>query len=483
MLDLRQTLNPEQYRATVAPDGPALVIAAAGSGKTRTLTHRVAYLVDQGVPAKRILLLTFTNKAAKEMLDRTGVLVGDASRGLWGGTFHSIALRFLRFHGDRLGLKQGFSILGDSDARDLLKRTREELLDPKSSNSAPGADLIAQAMTLSRSSLRDISTIVAERMPDWVGSTEFFQAVVEQYAQAKTSMGVLDFDDFLVEWYNLLRNHRDVLGRYSEQFRYVLVDEYQDTSVIESRIIDMLASRHRNLMVVGDDGQSIYSFRGADVSNILGFKKRWPDAKLYPLETNYRSRPPIIALANVVLNNATERIPKVLRPARTGGNLPEVHVFDRQVDEAGFVADEIRKLRRRAVAPSQIAVLYRAHYQSTDVQMALTKQGITYDIRSGVRFAERSHIKDVVAHLQVLMDPLDRFAWQRLLRLLDGAGSGAIEGYFSAVAASAASKTKPRTAKSCRVRRSSMFRRPLKSARSCGAPWGTHCLHQCQSEW
>lgn len=427
-IDYAAELNAQQCAAVTAAPGAALVIAGAGSGKTRTLTYRVAYLIENGVPPHHILLLTFTNKAAREMLERVAALIPHDLTGLWGGTFHSVGNRLLRKHPVEAGFAPGFSIMDREDAEDLLKTVAATLgVDPKEKR-FPKAEVLADVFSFSINTGRSIEDVLVEKYPHFLEFTAQIAEAQRKYEAKKRDANAVDFDDLLVKTLRLLREHESVREHYQRQFQYLLVDEYQDTNHIQSELIDLLAARHGNVMVVGDDAQSIYSWRGADFKNILEFPKRYPQAKVYKIETNYRSVPEVLAVANAAIRANTQQFRKELVAAREGNDFkPALTPLGDSAQQAQFVAQRILELHEEGVALSEMAVLYRAHFHSMEVQMELTRRGIPFEITSGLRFFEQAHIKDVAAFLKYAVNPRDEVAFKRMVRLLPGVGARSAE--------------------------------------------------------
>lgn len=423
-IDFRAALNEEQFAAVTADEGPALVLAGAGSGKTRTLTYRVAYLLSQGIRPYEILLLTFTNKAAREMLERVEDLTGIARQDFWGGTFHSIGQRILRRHSDLVGLSASFTILdqGDSEAllADAIRDTDGAFLRDKDN---PKPRVLADIISYARNTQDPIQPIIEERYPFFHDLAPRVEQFARAYRERKLKQNVVDYDDLLELWLKLLQEHPDIAKRYQERFKHVLVDEYQDTNCLQSRIIDTLASKHQ-VMAVGDDSQCIYTWRGANFENILSFPDRHPGTVIHKIETNYRSSPEILSLANEVLKNqpSGEGFEKNLRAVNPSTQLPcFVPTMDSK-QQAQFICTRIRGLLEEGYSPPQIAVLYRAHYQAMDLQMEFSKNHLPYTITSGVRFFEQAHIRDLVAQLRVVSNPEDRVAFNRLANLLPKVG-------------------------------------------------------------
>jgi DNA helicase-2/ATP-dependent DNA helicase PcrA len=418
-LDPGAFLNDEQVAAVRAPDGPVLVIAAAGTGKTRTLTWRVASLVERGVDPVGILLLTFTNRAAREMMDRARQLVGDAVSGIWGGTFHHMANRILRRHAPALGFPCDFTILDEDDTLSLLRACVNELgLRDKH---FPKADVLRSLFSLAVNRAVPLADEIQRRFrteADAEGIHRVFQAFTER----KKRIHAMDFDDLLIQTLRLFETEPAVLASYQERFRHVLVDEYQDTNPIQARLVDAVAARHRNLFVVGDDFQSIYSWRGADFRNFLTFPERYSDTAVFKLETNYRSQPGILAVANACIAGNPEQFQKTLRAVRESVDQPVVADLRDGEHQARFVIEQIRAAIREGIPGKDIAVLYRSHFHAMELQMELTRQGVPFSITSGIRFFEQAHIKDASALLQLVQNPGNEPAFLRLMGLLTRVG-------------------------------------------------------------
>jgi len=402
--------------------GPLLVIAGAGSGKTRALTYRVARLIERGVKPENILLATFTNKAARSMLARVKTLIpADISR-LWGGTFHHNAHLILRRNAHLLGYQNNFSITDSEDARQLMTSCRADVVSNTDGEKFPKGNVLADMVSLSSNKTEPIENIVQERYPFFCGYLEDIKKIASRYEMRKKSLNVMDFDDLLLNLRKLLREFPEVLGFYAELFSHVLVDEYQDTNLLQAQIVDLLASGHRNLMVVGDDSQSIYSFRGANFANIIEFPRRYPDCRIFKLETNYRSTPEILHFANLSIENNERQFQKTLKAVREGGIKPALIPARNVFQQATFVAQRIAELHQEGVPLDEVAVLYRAHYHSMELQMELIRWGIPFEIRSGIRFFEQAHVKDVIAYLRILANPHDETAWKRALGLYSRIG-------------------------------------------------------------
>src|SRR4051812_18641307 len=423
-IDYAAELNEQQHAAVTASPGPLLVIAGAGSGKTRTLTYRVAYLLENGIDPRNILLLTFTNKAARQMLDRVANLLPVDASGLWGGTFHSIGNRMLRRHGRVLDYSSGFSIMDREDQKDLINTVVSNAgIDPKEIR-FPKGDVLAEIFSFAINTEQPMEEILAGKFPYFLPLLDKIKDVQARYEKKKKATNSMDFDDLLEKSLRMLKENEDVARFYRRQFQFVLVDEYQDTNKIQADLIDTLAQDHQNVMVVGDDAQSIYSWRGANFQNILEFPKRYPKAQVFKIEMNYRSVPEILEVANAAIAANVKQFRKHLTPTRESKSIrPALVALNDGSEQAQFVAQRILELRDEDVELSDIAVLYRAHYHAIELQLELSRRGIPYQITSGIRFFEQAHIKDVVAFLRVVVNPRDEVAFKRLIKLLPGIGN------------------------------------------------------------
>jgi DNA helicase-2/ATP-dependent DNA helicase PcrA len=421
-IDFSADLNDEQLAVVTAPPGPMLVVAGAGSGKTRALTYRLAWLVHQGIDPSRILLVTFTNRAAREMLHRVALLLKQETRTIWGGTFHHIANRILRQHGNLLGIQPDFTILDREDARDLMASCATESGVDRKERRFPQKGLLVSMSSFVQNTLEPIEMVLAKRYPMFQEEREAIAKVIDLYAQRKRERQLLDYDDLLSAWLVLLTEHAQVRDLLGNQFQHILVDEYQDTNAIQGRIVDLLASKHRNVCVVGDDSQSIYSFRGASFENIIRFKERYPDAREYRLETNYRSTPEILSLANASISRNTRRLPKLLRAVRPPGLKPALVACHDHFVQVRFIAEYILHLMDEGRKLTDIAILYRSHWHSLEIQLELQRRNIPFQVRGGLRFFEQAHIKDVLAWLRLIHNGRDELAWFRVLPLLPRVG-------------------------------------------------------------
>ncbi len=423
-LDYKAELNEEQYAAVSSQPGPALVIAGAGSGKTRTLTYRVAFLIEKGFEPKNILLLTFTNKASREMLERVKELVPVDISDLWGGTFHSICNRILRRHAGDIGFTSSFSILDRDDQKSLLNTVIADLDIDAKDKRFPKADVLLTIFSLSLNTGANIQAIVRESYPyfeDWVDQIE---EINTKYVQKKKDVNSMDFDDLLVLTVKLLKGDLDLRQRYQKKFQHILVDEFQDTNHVQSSLVNLLVAGQESIMVVGDDAQSIYSWRGADMENILGFPERFKNARTFRIESNYRSVPEILELSNSAIKANSKQFEKNLKAHRQGGSArPALVALDDPAQQANFVAQRILELREEGVELEEIAVLYRAHHQSLEIQMELTNRDIPFQITSGLRFFEQAHIKDVAAFLRFVVNRKDEISFKRMVLMLPGVGN------------------------------------------------------------
>lgn len=447
-IDYAQELNPQQLAAVTAVPGPALVIAGAGSGKTRTLTYRVAYLLEQGIPPERILLLTFTNKAAKEMMRRVADLLGTELRSLAGGTFHSVGARLLRENAELLGYRRDFTILDREDSRDLIKSCLADPIFEKSPFTLPKPDVLVSLFSLAVNKYSSLEEAIAQEYEQHIGLTRPIGELAKLFRERKLAANVMDFDDLLTGWLRLLEEQPEVLDRYQRRFQFVLVDEYQDTNTVQGKIIDLLAAKHRNVMVVGDDSQSIYSWRGANFRNILDFPKRYPGATVYKIETNYRSTPEILDLANAAIAANIHQFQKQLTAAKKSGAKPILVPCADATIQAAFVCQRIKELSEEGVPFQEMAILYRSHFHAMELQLELTRRHIPFLITSGVRFFEQAHIKDVTAFLKVLANPTDEIAFKRIAEMLPGIGGKAAEKIWTTFRTSYASAVPRETAPS-----------------------------------
>ena len=434
-LDYHGLLNDQQVAVVEAPGGPILVVAGAGSGKTRTLTWRVARLLHDGASPESILLLTFTNKAAREMLRRVEEVARVDTRRLTGGTFHHVAHQVLREHGAALGYARGYSILDREDADDVMTAAVADCGLAVGARRFPKADVLVDLVSMAINTQTPLAEVVATRRPQFVPLTEELQRVARRFAERKRELNAMDFDDLLLNWKVLLAEREPVRRALAERFRHLLVDEYQDTNRLQGDIIDLLAQDHQDLCVVGDDAQSIYGFRGAHFANILEFEKRYPTARRFALTVNYRSTPQILSLANASIACNLKQFEKELTSVRADGPLPALVPCRDLFQQAAFTAQRVLELRDEGVPLPEIAVLYRAHHHSMEIQFELARRGIPFVVRSGVRFFEAAHVKDVLAHLRFVRNPGDELALKRCLKVTPGIGTATAQAVWATMTA------------------------------------------------
>ncbi len=431
--DAARDLNPEQRAVVEAEPGELLVIAGAGTGKTRTLTYRVAQLVASGCAPDRILLCTFTNRSAREMVARVEALLAIDMARCWAGTFHHVGNRLLRRHGEHLGLASDFGILDSEDSRAILAGVIAQLgLKALSARRFPEPKVLHAYIGLAQGTGTPLPELIGARAPQLAPQLPAILDVCARYAQRKQEMNVVDFDDLLVHWHTLLTapEHAGVATELQAAFDHVLCDEYQDTSALQGTLCDLMAARCGSLTCVGDDAQSIYSFRGADFEQIAGFTKRHPDTRVLKLTINYRSTPEVLELANRSIARNVHGHVKELRAIKGSGMRPAVLPLRDVYQQAEFVAQRVLELHHEQNLPlSKMAVLYRNHSHSLELQVELTRRQIPYAVRSGVRFFEQAHIKDVVAYLRAHDNPRDAMAWVRLLKQWPGIGAQTAEQY------------------------------------------------------
>lgn len=434
-VDYARELNEEQKAVVFAPDGPTLVVAGAGSGKTRTLVYRVSRLIEDGADPASLLLLTFTNRAAREMKRRVEALIGADLVRATAGTFHSVGARLLRPHAELLGFKPNFTILDSEDTKDLLESATSDIGVPVTERRFPKGDLLRAIVSLCVNTGRKLDDVITEEHPHFLPQIDAIRTVVHRYLERKVLANGMDYDDLLLNWKRLMLERPEIRRSFGLRFKHVLVDEYQDVNHLQADLVDMVVQdvEKPNVMVVGDDAQSIYSFRGADFEALLGFPDRHPGTSVFPLETNYRSTPEILRLADASIAGNTRRFEKTLKPVRPSG-VPVAVVGASDVSQqAEFVAQRVLELRDEGTPLNEIAVLYRAHHQALELQIELTRRGIPYEIRSGMRFFEQQHVKDVLAYLRLLVNPKEETSFKRLLKLLPKVGERTAATLWTAV--------------------------------------------------
>ena len=435
--DLAAELNPEQAAAATHGDGPLLIIAGAGTGKTRTLVYRVAHLIERGVRPDRILLLTFTRRAAQEMLTRAEKLVGATSRKVHGGTFHATAHRLLRRFGPAAGLAKDFTIMDQGDSADLMQLSRSQLGYAQKSKRFPKKETLQYVYSRHINTGFTIDDIIRDEYPQFIEYIEDFIRIFADYTTRKQERNLVDYDDLLLFWALMLEASPELAAKISGLYDHVLVDEYQDTNVLQARILRGMCRSHANITVVGDDAQSIYSFRGANFRNILGFPKQFEGTKIVTLEQNYRSTPEILDATNTMISRATERFTKNLWTERAGGEKPWLIAAQDEQQQTQFVVDRILELHEEGIPLREIAVLFRAGYMSADLEIELTNRKIPFEKWGGLKFLEAAHVKDVLAFLRILENPRDEVSWYRILLLLPGIGDATARSAIETMASAA----------------------------------------------
>jgi ATP-dependent DNA helicase UvrD/PcrA len=420
--DFAAELNPEQAAAATHGDGPLLIIAGAGTGKTRTLVYRVAHLIERGVRPDRILLLTFTRRAAQEMLNRSERLVGATSKKVHGGTFHATAHRLLRRFGSAAGLAKDFTIMDQGDSADLMQLSRSSLGYAQKSKRFPKKETLQYVYSRHINTGFSVEDILRDGYPQFLDYLADFGKVFADYTDRKQARNLVDYDDLLLFWAMMVEHSPELAAKISGLYDHILVDEYQDTNVLQARILRGMCRAHSNITVVGDDAQSIYSFRGANFRNILGFPKQFENTTIVTLEQNYRSTPPILEATNTLISRASERFTKNLWTQREGGEPPWLVAAQDEQQQTQFVVDRILELHEEGTPLREIAVLFRAGYMSADLEIELTNRKIPFEKWGGLKFLEAAHVKDVLAFLRILENPRDEVSWYRILLLLPGIG-------------------------------------------------------------
>ena len=421
-LDLESRLNPSQFAAATYEGGPLLIVAGAGSGKTRTLVHRVAYLVDRGIPPQAILLLTFTRKAAQQMLGRATALVGSRAAQVSGGTFHGLANSLIRPYAHLLGYPAGFSIMDQDDAESLISRIRGEHPEAKKHKRFPQKGAILNMLSQAINKDKPLLETIADAFPHFLEYAPSIDQIGREYREHKIRNAVMDFDDLLVGLENILREHEDVRRKLAGRYDYILVDEYQDTNPIQARLTHLLGRDHLRVTAVGDDAQSIYAFRGASFRNIMDFPKIFPGTEILKLQENYRSNEPIVVLANHLIAQAREKYDKTLKAMRGQGEAPRLVAVQDQIDEAGWVAAKIEEFIGEGIELKDMAVLFRASSHSFDLEVELVRRRIAFTKYGGRKFLESAHIKDFISFLRVVANPSDSISLRRVLTMVQGIG-------------------------------------------------------------
>ena len=418
----REALNEAQYDAVTHGNGPILVIAGAGSGKTRTLVYRVAYLIEQQVEPESILLLTFTRRAAQEMLWRAGKISDQSCRRVKGGTFHATSNMLLRRHGHHLGFGAGFTIIDRGDAEGIINLIKSSLGLSGAGKRFPTKRMIMNILSGSVNKSRSVEDLVYDQHLHLSEFLDDLHKIQDHYARFKIDHGLMDYDDLLVNWHRLLTESAEARHEVTSRFKHILVDEYQDTNLLQAEIVRLLAHDHDNVMVVGDDSQSVYSFRGADFYNIMRFPEQFANTRVIKLEENYRSTQPILSITNSIIACAEEKFTKTLFTNLSGGVRPVLYTARNEGAEARFIVDTIDQLVDEGTDISDIAVLFRSGYHSYKLEMELTSRYIDFEKRGGLKLTESAHIKDVLSFFRLQVNPLDNLSWNRLLLQLDKVG-------------------------------------------------------------
>ncbi|MHA1914534.1 MAG: ATP-dependent helicase [Promethearchaeota archaeon] len=435
-INFKEDLNEEQLDIINNIKGPMLVIAGAGSGKTRTITYSVAKLLSSGIRPSQIMLVTFTNKAASEMIKRVETLLGKRPKGIWAGTFHSIANRFIRIYAKTLGLKANYTIMDEADARALMKLSINKANVKELEERFPNSKMSKSILSYSINCNKSIRDVILWKYPQFDNEQliKKLESVFKIYGQKKAEDNLIDFDDLLTYW-NQLLDERSVAQSIAKNIKYVLVDEYQDTNYIQDEIIYKIVSQNpeHNVMAVGDDAQSIYAFRGANFQNILNFEKKYDKCKRYTITYNYRSAPQILDLANDSIQFNEKQFKKEMRTTRPNGIMPfQVNVGDDR-DQAYFIANQVLKLRSEGYELKDMAILVRAGFHTLRIELELTAKNIPYEVRAGVAFFEKAHIKDILAHLRIIENPYDEISWSRVFSIIQGIGTSSGIKLFNAI--------------------------------------------------
>ncbi len=429
--DFKNSLNSEQYRAATHLLGPVLVIAGAGSGKTRTLVYRVARLIMEGIPPETILLLTFTRKAAANMLQRAAEITGPECSQVAGGTFHAFAHKMLRSHAHLVGYSRSFTIMDATDTRDLVQLLARQLKLTGPGKRFPRKATLASIISKAENSSKDLQEIVQDYYPHLLKDIKGMEMVYQAYKKYKKVHDLMDYDDLLLRWRDVLVENPHVREGMGRRFQFIMVDEYQDTNPAQAEIVRLMATGHENVMVVGDDAQSIYSFRGATINNILNFPSMFQGTTIIKLEKNYRTTQPNLDCTNAIIANAQKKFTKRLSAHRTGGTPPVLYQAKDENEQAAFVAQQIEALIADGTEPNEIAVLFRAGFHSFSLETELNARGIKFEKRGGMRLVDSAHIKDMLSVLRIAINPLDRLSLNRALLLIEHIGPKTAEKIFA----------------------------------------------------
>jgi len=422
-IDYKNSLNPSQFLAATTLKGSILVIAGAGSGKTRTITYRLSYMIESGIPPESILLLTFTRKAAHEMVKRSSQLLKNkAVDRVMRGTYHAFSNHILRKYAKIIGLPANFTIIDTIDSQDIIDLIRNELNFTKKSRAFPRKSRVQNIISKSRNCNIPINSILEKEYTALLEFEQELNSIADVYKKYKRGNHILDYDDLMEILRDALRDNLQFRRKVQRDFQYVMVDEFQDTNVVQKEIVDLIAKKNRNLMVVGDDSQSIYAFRGANFENILTFPAIYPECKVIKLEQNYRSTQDILNFTNNIVKNAKIGYQKRLFSTNNNQWKPVICKFYDQEEEADFIADKIMELREKDISLDQVAVLYRNTFHGNFIQAALLQRSIPYVVVGGIKFVERRHVKDIIAYLRLVLNPLDAVSWNRILKVIPGIG-------------------------------------------------------------
>ncbi len=417
----KELLNPQQFKAVFHQDGPALVIAGAGTGKTRTLIHRLARLIESGVDPNQILLLTFTRRAANEMLERASKVLDNRCKKIKGGTFHFYCSQILHQYAEYIGFPNNFTIIDTADSLEIIQFVRTKLKLGKKIR-FPNKNTLLSIISTSINKDLDLRVVVMEQYPQFSENIEAIENVAQNYVEYKEKNFVMDFDDLLIKTKQLFEQHNDIGTIIANKHKFVMIDEYQDTNKLQAELVELFSKVHRNVMAVGDDAQSIYSFRGADHQNIMDFSKRFENTVLIKLEENYRSTPQILDVANGILDQANFKFNKELYTHREDGDLVALVQAQSEHDQCRFISQVVLSLREQGTELNDLAVLFRSRRDSYGLEIELKRKNIPYVKYGGQKFTETAHIKDVLAHIRVIVNPMDTIAWNRVLLLIDGIG-------------------------------------------------------------
>jgi len=433
-VSFKDNLNAEQFNIVNNINGSMIVIAGAGSGKTRTITYSVAKLIESGVEPSEIMLVTFTNKAAKEMLERVKTLLGKEPNGIWGGTFHSLANRFIRSYTHLVGLKSRYTIIDQIDSHSLIKLCIEDSLPNYKLMNFPNAKRCFKIFSYKINTNRSIKQVLEWKYPYLLKEKVInnLEIIFSKYNERKIQNNLVDFNDLLVLW-NRLLDEKEIAHTIAEKIKYILVDEYQDTNFIQAEIILKIAQINQNIMVVGDDAQSIYSFRGANFKNLLSFGEKLKNLKKHKITYNYRSTPEILDLANNSIKNNRIQFHKTMKTVRKSSVKPKYVVVYNEKEQAKFIVQKIIDCIKQGFNLSEIAVLYRSNYHSIILQKELQANAISFEVRSGVSFFEQAHIKDVLAHLRIIVNPYDELSWNRIFKIIPKLGMKSARKIFNKI--------------------------------------------------